>query len=224
MRDATRAIRRNRGALWTRGVTPADGVPSYCTSHASPGGLPLQSIHPSPRDAATQALERKAGAMSHPLRFAVAIAMAVSFVGIVAPGSPTPADTAWTWPVTPVQVSRPFTAPATPYGAGHRGVDLAAVGAVRSPADGVVAFAGAVVDRGVLTIDHGGGLVTTFEPVETTLRSGDVVAGGQDVADVAAGGHAEPDTVHFGVRLNGDYINPLLLLGGVPRAVLLPCC
>ncbi|WP_275934957.1 hypothetical protein [Microbacterium testaceum] len=41
---------------------------------------------------------------------------------------------------------------------------------------------------------------------------------------VATGGHTGPGTVHFGVRLDGEYINPLRLLGGVPRAVLLPCC
>jgi murein DD-endopeptidase MepM/ murein hydrolase activator NlpD len=159
--------------------------------------------------------------MPHPLHRALAVAVSVAWA---ATAVPVPAVPEWTWPTSPVQVVRPYVAPAHAYGPGHRGVDLAATGAVRSPADGVVAFGGTVVDRGVLTIDHGDGLVTTFEPVETERRPGDPVARGEEVALVSAGGHAEPGTVHFGVRLHGEYINPLALLGGVPRAVLLPCC
>ena len=47
---------------------------------------------------------------------------------------------------------------------------------------------------------------------------------GDEVGVVALGGHTAAGALHFGVRLDGEYINPLLLLGGVPRAVLLPCC
>jgi hypothetical protein len=28
--------------------------------------------------------------------------------------------------------------------------------------------------------------------------------------------------VHFGVRIDGEYVSPFLFLGGIPRAVLLP--
>ncbi|WP_238439352.1 M23 family metallopeptidase [Microbacterium sp. JZ31] len=93
-----------------------------------------------------------------------------------------------------------------------------------APASGTVAFSGTVVDRPLLTIDHGGGLVTTLEPVLSDLSPGDAVSRGDVVGQVAAGGHAAPGSLHLGVRLNGEYVNPLLLLGGVPRAVLLPCC
>lgn len=133
----------------------------------------------------------------------------------------------WRWPVSGgVRIVAPFVAPAHAYGPGHRGVDVAsAVGAdALAPAAGVVAFSGTVVDRPLLTIDHGGGLVSTLEPVETDLSPGDAVARGQVVGRVAAGGHAAPGSLHIGVRLHGEYVNPLLLLGGVPRAVLLPCC
>ncbi len=81
-----------------------------------------------------------------------------------------------------------------------------------------------VAGRPVVTIDHGDGLVTTLEPVTTELAVGDAVSRGSPVGGVATGGHTGPGTVHFGVRLDGEYINPLRLLGGVPRAVLLPCC
>ncbi|MDN3310525.1 M23 family metallopeptidase [Microbacterium oryzae] len=132
----------------------------------------------------------------------------------------------WRWPVSQdVRVVRPFAAPPHRYGAGHRGVDLAAdQGPVLAPASGVIAFAGVVVDRPLLTIDHGDGLVTTLEPVATDLRVGDAVAVGQELGELASGGHAAAGAVHFGVRLHGEYVNPLLLLAGVPRAVLLPCC
>jgi murein DD-endopeptidase MepM/ murein hydrolase activator NlpD len=117
-------------------------------------------------------------------------------------------------------------APAHEYGPGHRGIDLDLLGdsAVRAPADGIVAFAGDVAGRGILTIDHGNGLVTTLEPVDTVLVPGTQVRRGENVAMLAAGGHAASGELHFGVRLHGKYINPMLLLGGVPRAVLLPCC
>jgi murein DD-endopeptidase MepM/ murein hydrolase activator NlpD len=133
----------------------------------------------------------------------------------------------WRWPVAGgIRVVAPYAAPAHAYAPGHRGVDVAAgPGAdALAPASGVVAFSGTVVDRPLLTIDHGGGLVTTLEPVRSDLSPGDRVARGQVVGQVATGGHAAPGSLHLGVRLDGEYINPLLLLGGVPRAVLLPCC
>lgn len=136
-------------------------------------------------------------------------------------------DAPWLWPVDGVrQVVEPYRAPAHAYGAGHRGVDLAApVGmTVRAPAAGIVAFRGTVVDRPLLTIDHGGGLVSTFEPLQSTLAPGDAVSAGDVVGVVDVGGHTEPGALHLGVRLDGTYINPMILFGDVPRAVLLPCC
>lgn len=132
----------------------------------------------------------------------------------------------WVWPFTAVRVVRPYLAPPHDYGAGHRGIDIAGeVGApVRAPAAGIVAFVGDIAGRGILTIDHGGGLVTTFEPVDSGLAVGAAVSRAEAVATLALGGHAEPASLHFGVRRDGAYINPMLLLHGVPRAVLLPCC
>lgn len=93
-----------------------------------------------------------------------------------------------------------------------------------APAGGVVAFSGSVAGRPLVTIDHGEGLVTTLEPVSATIAIGTVLHGGDVVGVAAAGGHAPVDSVHFGVREHGEYINPLLLMGLIPRAVLLPCC
>lgn len=144
-----------------------------------------------------------------------------------APPDDTGGDARWSWPLAGARlIAEPYRAPAHEYGPGHRGVDLvAAVGAaVHAPADGVVAFSGTVVDRPLLTIEHAGGLVSTFEPLLSTLTPGTAVSEGDEIGVVAVGGHAAAGTMHLGVRLDGDYINPMLLLGAVPRAVLLPCC
>ncbi len=132
----------------------------------------------------------------------------------------------WAWPLDEFRLERAYEAPAHRYGPGHRGVDLRGDPrtAVRAPASGTVAFSGSVAGRGILTIDHGDGLVTTLEPVASDLVAGAAVERGEQVAALAVGGHAPPGALHFGVRLDGEYISPLLLLGGAPRAVLLPCC
>jgi murein DD-endopeptidase MepM/ murein hydrolase activator NlpD len=142
-------------------------------------------------------------------------------------GSATPSASGWQWPVDgPRRVTSPYRAPAHRFGPGHRGIDIdpSAGGVVRAPAAGVVAFRGVVVDRPILTIEHPGGYVTTFEPLESMLSAGDSVNAGDVVGTVSSGGHVSVGQLHLGVRLNGEYINPLLLWGPVPRAVLLPCC
>lgn len=111
------------------------------------------------------------------------------------------------------------------YGPGHRGLDLAAApGAViRSPADGTVRFVGWVVDRPVLSIDHGDGLVSSFEPVEALVAEGDAVSRGQAIGTLAASPeHAPAGGLHLGARLAGGYVDPMGLLAEIPRSVLLP--
>ncbi len=141
-----------------------------------------------------------------------------------ADGAPHPA---WRWPTDERRaIASAYRAPAHEFGAGHRGIDITtAPGAViRAPADGTVAFRGTVVDRPLITIEHPGGYVSTFEPLSSELSPGDAISSGQEIGTVAAGGHAAPGTLHLGVRIDGAYMNPMLLFGAVPRAVLLPCC
>jgi murein DD-endopeptidase MepM/ murein hydrolase activator NlpD len=131
----------------------------------------------------------------------------------------------WEWPLGSAQaVSRGFIAPPTRYAAGHRGIDLHAAppDQVRAPAAGVVSFAGSVAGRPVLSIAHPGDLISSFEPVLSDVAEGDTVAAGAVVGSVASGGHCDAHCLHFGVRLHGEYVSPLLYLAGVPRAVLLP--
>ncbi|MBK4346158.1 M23 family metallopeptidase [Lacisediminihabitans changchengi] len=130
----------------------------------------------------------------------------------------------WSWPIpAPHPVVRPFVAPATSYGAGHRGIDVGAASetTVLAPADGVVFFSGVVVDRPVLSITHDGGLVSSYEPVASTLPAGTAVTRGSEVGTLLPG-HCAETCLHIGVRLHGEYVSPLNYLGGVPRAVLLP--
>lgn len=133
----------------------------------------------------------------------------------------------WSWPVPqPRRLVRAFEAPPHQYGAGHRGLDIQPFDSqqVTAPDAGVIAFAGRVVDRDLLTIDHGAGLVSTLEPVTPAVAVGDVVARGDVVGTLSRGGHTPAGQLHLGARRSGAYIDPLPLLGGVPRAILLPCC
>ncbi|WP_298990450.1 M23 family metallopeptidase [uncultured Pseudokineococcus sp.] len=140
--------------------------------------------------------------------------------------------TPWRPPVAgPLDVLRGFTAPAQRWSPGHRGVDLGAGAGqeVLAPADGVVAFAGPVVDRGVLVLDHAGDLRSSFEPVVPLLAVGTTVRRGEVVALRAPTAHAGCATegcLHWGVRRGrgaaAAYLDPLLLLAPPEPPVLLP--
>lgn len=161
------------------------------------------------------------------LAFALMPGSTPTAVASAPPAAPDSGAAAWMWPVNGARmVLEPYRAPAHAYGAGHRGIDVAApVGTpVRAPASGVVAFRGSVVDRPLVTLAHDGGLVTTFEPVDSELMPGDIVAAGDVIGEVAVGGHTSPGALHIGVRVDGAYINPMMLFGEAVRAVLLPCC
>ncbi|QCR43781.1 peptidase M23 [Curtobacterium sp. SGAir0471] len=136
-----------------------------------------------------------------------------------APSSP------WVWPTGTREVVRPWEAPASDYAAGHGGIDLAAP--LGTPAvavaDGTVSFAGQVAGRGVVTIDHGDGLLSTLDSVEPSVRTGDTVEQGAAVGVVTVG-HcpAVAACVHLGARVDGRYVDPLPFLPPAAWPVLLP--
>ena len=140
--------------------------------------------------------------------------------------TPVPDSASWSWPLSPKpSVLRTFDPPDKPWLTGHRGVDLgpASDGApVTAPSDGVVTFAGVVVDRPVLTIDQGGGLRSSFEPVTSTLKAGDAVQKGQVVGTLEAGHCSSAPCLHWGVRRGEDYINPLGFVEDMRPSILLP--
>jgi murein DD-endopeptidase MepM/ murein hydrolase activator NlpD len=124
---------------------------------------------------------------------------------------------AWTWPLDGVPVVlRRFSPPPRRWLAGHRGVDLAGRSGqlVRAAGDGVVVFAGPVAGRGVVSVGHDGGLRTTYEPVRPLVRKGQDVGGG-DVLGVLDPGHpgcAIVACLHWGLRRDDTYLDPLLLV------------
>ena len=155
----------------------------------------------------------------------LALTVSVVFPATAARGAI--ADT-WSWPIAaPWRIQRPFVAPPTPYGVGHRGIDL--VAAVDTPvlatAAGTVLFAGIVVDRGVISIDHGGGVTSSYEPVTAVVHAGQRVQAGDTIGHIA-GLHATVSEacpcLHLGARINGEYLSPLAFLSAIDRAVLLP--
>ncbi|MFJ7151775.1 peptidoglycan DD-metalloendopeptidase family protein [Streptomyces sp. NPDC100445] len=122
------------------------------------------------------------------------------------------------WPVgVRPTVLRGWKPPVTVYGAGHRGVDLAApAGApVRAVAAGRVSFAGRVAGQGVVSVELAGTDVrVTYEPVHPSVRKGDEVEAGGVVGVVEpTGSHCAGTTcVHWGALSGGDYLDPLALL------------
>jgi murein DD-endopeptidase MepM/ murein hydrolase activator NlpD len=132
----------------------------------------------------------------------------------------------WTRPLpVPAPVTRSFEPPPHPYAAGHRGVDLG--GAPGTPVlaagDGVVAFAGMVAGRPVVSVDHADGLRTTYEPVDPSVGAGTPVARGSPIGTLLPGHAGCPveACLHWGLRRGATYLDPLSLLE-IPRISLLP--
>jgi murein DD-endopeptidase MepM/ murein hydrolase activator NlpD len=127
------------------------------------------------------------------------------------------------WPLPPPHpVLRPFQQPATPYGPGHRGVDLggSAGEAVLAAGDGLVRYAGPLADRSLVSIEHPGGLRTTYEPVQPLVAVGQQVRRGQPIGELLAGHPGCPAgqvCLHWGVHRGRYYLDPLRLVVGQIR-------
>lgn len=159
----------------------------------------------------------------------VVVAAALSVVALAPAGaaagdrSPAPAGSA-VWPLVPTpEVVSGFEPPATRWGAGHRGVDLAGAPgqSVRAALAGTVTFAGGLAGRGVVVVDHGA-TRTTYEPVEATVAVGDAVAAGDRLGRLQTGGsHCAPRVcLHWGLLAGEDYLDPLTLVGAGPVRLL----
>ena len=146
----------------------------------------------------------------------------------------------WVMPVAGAKVVREYLGPLTPYGPGHRGVDLVSVlppttvlptansSVVLAPNDGEISFAGWVGFRPVVSIHHAGSLISSFEPACTDLPVGSRVDIGQPIAWVCSGkqqyvSHCQfVGCVHWGMRNSSGYFSPLSLLGLLAPSRLLP--
>lgn len=143
---------------------------------------------------------------------------AVSVTILVAVAVPARAEPLFDWPLDPrPAVTRAFDPPDRNWLPGHRGVDLAAHPGqtVRSAGDGVVVFAGTVAGKPVVSVDHAGGLRTTYEPVSATVVSGRRIGRGDPIGTVEAGhdGCAAAACLHWGLRRDrDDYLDPMPLV------------
>lgn len=229
--------------LWAREVTPSPGRIPSVSARAAPPPLPSAALQKQSPTGIARGW--RAFGIGHDQRMPptrrrlIAVVVVVTAAVLLSPPAlwasadarheraPTVTESRWHWPLSPpYRLTEPYVQPAHSYAPGHRGIDIKADGSTDAlaPADGVVVLSGVVVDRPLLTIDHGDGLVSTLEPVTPTVTSGDSVARGEVVGTLALGGHAKPGHLHLGARVHGEYVNPLQFLGSVPRAVLLPCC
>ena len=107
-------------------------------------------------------------------------------------------------------VSDPFRLPEGPYGPGNRGIeyDTRAGEVVRAGAEGLVSFAGPVADDLYVTIDHGGGLLSSYSYLSRmSVSRDDHVAQGEVI------GFAGERLMHFSVRMNGEYVDPSAFVG-----------
>jgi murein DD-endopeptidase MepM/ murein hydrolase activator NlpD len=94
---------------------------------------------------------------------------------------------------------------------------------VRAAGPGRVRYASILAGRGVVSVDHDGGLRTTYEPVSPQVRAGDLVLDGDPLGTVAGvhAGCAGGACMHWGLRRGTQYLDPLALLG-LGRVRLLP--
>lgn len=122
----------------------------------------------------------------------------------------------------PLNLLGGYRPPEHEYAAGHRGIDLdARTGlTVASPVTGTVAFSGIVAGRGVVSIRVDEHVVYSLEPVVGAPVEGSAILVGDAVGVVGEGGHCVANCLHLGVRVDGEYRDPMLLFAG--RARLLP--
>ncbi len=99
---------------------------------------------------------------------------------------------------------------------GHQGIDIGATtpgvsgDAIYAAASGTVTLATYSSSAGNwIWIYHGNGLYTVYMHCSALLVSvGDTVSQGQTIARMGSTGNSTGAHLHFGVRLNGSYVNP----------------
>ena len=164
--------------------------------------------------------EPDSGAVTSILRLPPPLIALLFVVLAMMPTARADAGSRWSWPMVG-EVIRGFAKPADAWSAGHRGIDIqAAPGAeVRAPVAARVTFVGPVAGRGVIvmrTLEDGD---VTLEPIEPTVLLGDVVNAG-DIVGFVRGGHLGDNALHLGLRVEGEYVDPLPYLPLQPRIVI----
>lgn len=126
----------------------------------------------------------------------------------------------FTWPVPGYYGITSYfgnrTSPTAGASSAHRGIDIACDSGVAI----VAASAGTVIvadynyaEGNYVCIDHGGGVVTLYMHNSSLLVSvGETVVAGQQIAAAGSTGISTGPHCHFGVRVDGNYVDPLAYL------------
>lgn len=131
-------------------------------------------------------------------------------------------ESGWRLPLEGGRVVAAFDPPRTTYGTGHRGVDLVGDATVTAPAAGTVAFSGQVAGERWVSLDHAGGLRTSYGPlVSIAVVVGATVAPGEVLGEVGRP-HGGPPGLHWSARRDGLYLDPMLLVGRLRPALVGP--
>lgn len=105
------------------------------------------------------------------------------------------------------------TSPTAGASSNHKGIDIAC-----NTGDSIVAAAAGTVivstynyaEGNYICIDHGGGVVTVYMHNSALLVSvGESVVAGQQIAQAGSTGYSTGPHLHFGVRVDGTYVDPL---------------
>ena len=119
-----------------------------------------------------------------------------------------------------------FDPPPKPWLSGSRGIWVTVASddrSLSSPCEGTVIYSGMLAGRPVLSIECAG-IHSTFEPVSSSLRTGEAVHRGQLIATIDPRQAPSTDDlnrrgdVHWGAKISRyRYVNPLRMLHGHPR-------
>ena len=129
------------------------------------------------------------------------------------------------WPLRPPPpVARGFDAPSPNWNSGHRGVDLpgSAGQSVYAAGTATVVYAGELAGRPVVSLAHPGGLHTSYEPVQASVRVGQLVSAATVIGKLMAGHPGCPTAacLHWGAMWGpasaAHYVDPLGLLKSTP--------
>src|SRR4051812_24090905 len=145
------------------------------------------------------------------------VALVVVSLGLAQPAAAADGVT-YRPPVEDAPIVDPFRPPPEPWAAGNRGVDYGTEpGApVRAAASGQVVFAGPVAGSLHVVVLHDDGIRTSYSFLAgIDVRRGQRVEAGQQIGVGA-------DSLPFGARAGGAYVDPPLLLGGTGPGPLVP--
>lgn len=126
------------------------------------------------------------------------------------------------WPVPGPPVAD-FAATSSPWGAGHRGVDLpvAAGQPVHPMADGRVTWSGTVAGDTWATVSHADGVMTSYGPLQAPLGAalGTAVTAADVIGRARGDAHGTDGRLHVGARRQGRYVDPAGLVDSRPARV-----